>query len=318
MAVIQKIRNKYAKVAGFIIALSLVGFILMDAASGRFGDLFGHDTSVAKVNGEKIDTRAYSQRVKDYETLYAYSNGTQNLDDNTRAQINDEALKDLVNEVLIKNVCEKIGIQSTKEEEKDLIYGVNPDPAIQSFPAFRNRQTNMFDPQYVKLFEQQADQLDPTGKAREQWETLKAYVLRTNLIKKYTALVTKNIYEPSFISKYKLDERKNIASIRFVKIPYSTIQDAQVPVKEEELTDYMKKHEAQFRIDQPSRSIEYVAFDVVPTAEDTAKAMDVINRAKPELAAADTSNIESVVNRNSDEQYVNAFVNKKNVHVALC
>ena len=53
MAVIQKIRDKYGKLAGFIIALALVGFILMDAASGRFGELFGRDNSVAKVNGKK-------------------------------------------------------------------------------------------------------------------------------------------------------------------------------------------------------------------------------------------------------------------------
>jgi len=74
MSVIQKIRNKYAKIAGFVIALSLVGFILMDAtSSGRFRDLFGRDESVAKVNGEKIDQREYSQKVKDFEILYAYS-----------------------------------------------------------------------------------------------------------------------------------------------------------------------------------------------------------------------------------------------------
>ena len=56
MAVIQKIRNKYGKIAAGVIVLSLVGFILMDAtSSGRLDDLMGRDESVVKVDGDKVD-----------------------------------------------------------------------------------------------------------------------------------------------------------------------------------------------------------------------------------------------------------------------
>ena len=58
MSVIQKIRTKYAKLAGGIIALALVAFILMDALSSRTSSLFGNDTSVLKVDGEAVDVRA--------------------------------------------------------------------------------------------------------------------------------------------------------------------------------------------------------------------------------------------------------------------
>jgi peptidyl-prolyl cis-trans isomerase D len=101
MAVIQKIRNKYGKVVVFFIVLALIGFILMDAASGRLGELFGRDSSVAAVNGEKIDIRDYQQRIKEYEILYNYSSKGQTLDDATRAQINEQALRELINEELI-------------------------------------------------------------------------------------------------------------------------------------------------------------------------------------------------------------------------
>ena len=40
MSVIQKIRDKYARVAVIAIALALLGFILMDAFAGR-GSIFG-------------------------------------------------------------------------------------------------------------------------------------------------------------------------------------------------------------------------------------------------------------------------------------
>lgn len=311
MAIIQKIRNKYAKLAGFVIALALVGFILMDAASGSFGDLFGRDNSVVKINGEKVDVKEYSQRVKDYEILYAYSTKGRALDDATRAQLNDEALRDLINEKLMNGVAEKLGIQTTKEEQKDLIYGTNPDPAIQQYPVFTNPDTKMFDPQRVKLFEQQVDQQDPTGKFREEWETLKAYVLRTNLQKKYNALLIRNLYVPKYLAEYKSKEQKENASALFVKIPYGSIPDKDVSVTEQEMTDYMKEHAAQYTTDDETRSIEYVSFEVVPVAEDTVRALGALNDIKSEFST--TTDIESVVNRTSDEPYSDAFVNKKSM-----
>src|SRR5690349_7339674 len=99
MAVIQKIRDKYAKLAGFIIALALVGFILMDAASGRFGDLFGRDSSIAKVNGDKIDYKEYASRIQEYENLYETMGNK--MDDNIRAQIHDQVLKEMIYERLV-------------------------------------------------------------------------------------------------------------------------------------------------------------------------------------------------------------------------
>lgn len=309
MAVIQKIRNKYAKVAGFIIALALVGFILMDAASGSFGDLFGHDNSVVKVNGDKVDVKDYSTRVKDYEILYNYSTKGRPIDDQTRAQLNEEALRDLISEKLVTSLAEKLGLQTTKEEAKELVYGANPDPAIQQYPMFTNPDTKMFDPQRVKLFEQQIDQQDPTGKYREEWETIKAYVLRTNLQRKYNAMLVRNLYEPKFISDFKAKEQSEYASINYVRVPYASIPDDQIKVTDEDLIDYMKKHKALFDTKDETRSIEYVSFEVLPTSEDTARALDAVKNLKTEFA--NTTDAESMVNRNSEEPFENAYVNKK-------
>ena len=133
MAVIQKIRNKYGKLAGGLIAFALVGFILMDAASGRFGDLFGRNTSVAKVDGEKIDVKDYTIRVKEIETLYPLYSRSKTLDDATRAQVSEETLRQMIYELLAKKQIDKLGITTTKEEEKEMVYGAGADPMIQQF-----------------------------------------------------------------------------------------------------------------------------------------------------------------------------------------
>ncbi|HLO72014.1 MAG TPA: peptidylprolyl isomerase [Flavipsychrobacter sp.] len=308
MSVIQKIRNKYAKVAGFVIALSLVGFILMDASNGPLGSLFGRDNSVAKVNGEAIDIKAYSQKVKEYETLYSYSQKGRAIDDATRAQVNQQALADLVNAELVKAECEKLGIQTTAEEAKELIYGMNADPIVRQYQWFQNPDTKMFDPQRIKAFEQQAAQVDPTGKLLEEWETIKNYVLQNNALKKYTMLTAKAVYLPKYMIDKSRKEKSEYAGIDFVRIPYAAIEDNQVPVKDDELVEYMKKNEKRFYNADKSRSIEYVSFDLVPSAEDTASALGVLNQIKNEFT--NTVDVESIVNRNSDEQYNPSYINK--------
>lgn len=308
MAVIQKIRNKYAKVAGGVIVLALVGFILMDATSGSMSSMFGRSSEVVTVNGEKIDIRDYSQRVKEYEILYNYSSRGQSLDEATRAQINDQALRELINEKLIKEQCEKLGLVTSKEEEKDLIYGAVPDPIVQQYPVFTNPDTRMFDPQRIRAFEQQVDQADPTGKAREEWETLKAYVLRNNLMKKYVALMSSFTYTPAFALQMQEKEQNEMASIQYVKVPYATVPDNEIKITDEDLVAYMKKREPLYHLDEPTRSIEYVSFDVIPSAEDTARSKGALEQMKSDFTAA-TDN-ENFVNRNSDDQYNGAFVSK--------
>ena len=58
MSVILTIRNRFGKIAGGLIALALVGFIVSDARNGSISSFFsGHDSSVMKINGTKIDPK---------------------------------------------------------------------------------------------------------------------------------------------------------------------------------------------------------------------------------------------------------------------
>ena len=65
MSVIQKIRDKYARIAVIAIALALLGFILMDAFAGRGSVLGSNDTTLGKINGKKIEYDQFNRRVAD-------------------------------------------------------------------------------------------------------------------------------------------------------------------------------------------------------------------------------------------------------------
>lgn len=305
MSVIQKIRTKYAKLAGGVIALALVAFILMDALSSRSGNLFGNDTSVAKVNGEEIDYVAYTQRTKDYEVLYGSS---QTVTEEFRAQIDQMALEDLIKEKLIEEQAAKLGLLLTEAEKKDMIYGNDPDQMVKNYQAFMDPNTKAFNPQYVKLFEEQADQLDPTGKARLHWVTFKDYIVRNAISKKYNTLFAASVYMPKFLVAAKQKEQAQMADIDYVSIPYEQIKDEEVKLTDDDYKAYMNNHKAEYMIEEDTRSIEYIAFRVLPTAEDTARALGTLNSIKEEFAA--TTDNESFVNRNSEESYVDKYVMK--------
>ncbi len=306
MSVIQKIRTKYAKLAGGVIAVALVAFILMDALSSRSGNLFGNDTSVVTVNGEKVDYIEYTRRTKDYEVLYG---SNQTVDDNFRAQINDMALQDLVKEQLIAEQADKIGLVVTDAEKKDMIYGNDPDQQVKSYQPFTNPNTKAFDPQYVKLFEEQADQLDPTGKARAHWETYKDYILRNSLTKKFNTLFTSSVYTPKFLVQARAKEQAQMASIDYVSVPFETVKDEEITITDADYNAFLKKNKEDYTTEVTTRAIEYVTFNVTPTAQDTARALGVLNSIKPDFINAEDA--ESFVNRNSEESFDGSYKIKK-------
>lgn len=321
MAVIQKIRDKYGKIAGGVIAVALVGFIISDATSGSMASLFsGRNPNVMVINGTKIDPKEYSQRVKEYEILYNMYNNGRPIDDEARAQMNEQLIQLMVFEAAVDKECDKLGIQVSDEEKKELIYGGNADGMVQRFSIggqqiFADPQTNMFDPGRVKGLEKElqerGDKIDPDGRVRDQWAAIKNYVQRSARVRKYTTMFTNAAYVPKYQMKRMMAEQNGLAAISYVKVPFSSVSDNQVKVTDDELKAYMQKHAGMYTNDFATRSIEYVSFEIVPSAADTARVLEALNEVKGEFAT--TKDNESFVNAKSDQtnSYTTTYYNKR-------
>ena len=72
MQIIQNIREKGAAIVIGVIALSLIGFILMDAKPGSRGGIFSGNPStvIGNVNGEPIENTEFAAKVKQAEEQY--------------------------------------------------------------------------------------------------------------------------------------------------------------------------------------------------------------------------------------------------------
>ena len=316
MAVIQKIRERYAKLAGFVIALSLVAFIISEGVNGSFGSMFGKDQSIAKVNGDKLDSKEYEENVSDYMMLSELYRKGQPLTDADRAQIKQSVLDQMVMEHLIASDAEKLGIADISEaEEKDMFRGANPDQAVIGFPYFQNQQ-GQFDPSLIKQFEdavkkggKSAEENEFLAKAGKQWQALQRLLKRGRVLQKYTALLSNSDYTPKFIFEARQTAAAMQAGVRYVKVPFTTVDDSKTKVTDADLKAYMEKHKAQFSTDQPTRSLDYVVFDLAPDALDTTKAKGELTKEVSEFAA--TTDNEKFVSRNSDGGYNDNFVTKK-------
>lgn len=321
MSVIQTIRNKYGKIAGGVIAVALVGFIVSDARTGSIADFFsGKESNVMKVNGVKIEPKEYEQRRKEFETLYSMFNRNRPLDEAARAQMNEQLSQTIVYEAMVEEQCDKLGIRTTDEEIKELIYGANAHSIVQQFQIdgqqiFISQQTQAFDPQIIKAMEkelaEQPQRVDPSGKVREQWEAVKSYVKRTSRVEKFNTLFAGSAYASVYQTKRLAADQGSMASIRYVKVPFASIPDNEVKVSDDDLKAYMQKHPGMFTNDQPTRTIEYVSFDINPAAADSMHAIAQLDEVKTDLENA--KDYRSFVNNRSDDadSYTDAYLNKR-------
>src|SRR5215210_3424067 len=106
MSVIQRIRDKAAWLIFGAIALAMIGFIVTDAFQGRGGGIFGsRSTTLGKVNGKTIDYVDYSTRLKAQEAQYPGA-----MNDIMRQNLQDNLWSQMVEEALMKDQYEKLGI----------------------------------------------------------------------------------------------------------------------------------------------------------------------------------------------------------------
>jgi hypothetical protein len=128
MSIIQQIRERYAAVSIAVIALSLIGFILMDALSSRTSLFGGNKTTVGTVNGEKIDYVKFSTSVEQMEANYR--NQGMQVDDNMRQQIIDMMWNNEIDETLLNKEYEKLGLTFSGNDLNEALYGQNPPPTV--------------------------------------------------------------------------------------------------------------------------------------------------------------------------------------------
>jgi peptidyl-prolyl cis-trans isomerase D len=273
-SVLEKIRRRTGLLVG-IVGLALVIFIL-ESLLGSGASIFGGDelTTVGTVNGKKIDRNDFMMQLENRLNQYRQRNQGGDVDDQVRAQAVDGIIQQYVLEHAIMPQFHKAGITVSEDELYEKVV-IDPDPTVIQ---------NLTDPNTGKVNEQFArpdGSLDPmkwrqavqnvTGESEMAVRQMEEMVQTSLYYQKFRALVNKGLYVTKAEAEKLAVERRNTHDISFVQKPYAAISDSAVKVDEDDMEKYYKEHKYLYKNPENSRKLEYVAFDVLPSAEDLAE-----------------------------------------------
>jgi peptidyl-prolyl cis-trans isomerase D len=311
MSIIQTIRDKYARLAVIAVAVALVGFILIDYISGRGRSLFnGGSTDLGSVNGQKIDELEFEKKVQIQEqSQQQQQQGS--VGEEGRQQIIAGLWKQQVDQILLKEEFDKLGLSVGKREFADMLY---TDPHQLARQYLGNQQTGEYDPNNVRqLITSIRRGKDKTQK--DQLNLLLDAIEKARLTEKYQALVAGAIHYPKWLFEKQNADNSLMGKISYVSVPTSTIPDSakEVAVSDKEIEDYISEHKDIYKAEDETRTIQYVLFSAAPSAADSAAAKKNVLSLK--TAFDTTKNVADFVKANSELAYYDSYVSKNKIQV---
>ena len=300
MAVLDKIRTKFGVAASIIIALGLLSFIVSPDDLVQAFNNMSSKYDVGKINGNTVSYTDFQDEVNRYTTINELTSGTRSADQ--QEQIRDAAWQDLIYRYLFIERAKEAGLNVGQDEMKSLLSGGSP--LVAQNAMFMDENGN-FSAAQVNSFAQ-ASKTDEN--VRLYWDYLQNSVFNQQFIQKYSNLfVASNTGNPLMLRR-DIAENNNTADVDFVMVPFGFQQDSTIVVSDSEIRDFYNKHKNFFR-QQASRDIEYVVFEVVPSAADIEATKNSVAELYDEFAASD--NLKSFLLKNGSERPYSEYWYKK-------
>jgi len=275
MSVIQRIRDKAAWLIFGAIALAMIGFIVTDAFQGRGRGLFsGPSTTLARVNGKKIDYIDYQKRLKLVEDQYRGQ-----LNDFMRQRTQETVWNQMIEEILLGKIYSSLGLYITDKEINDALFGSNPPEQLRQ--QFTDPQTGQYDvaaaDRAIKEFKRRSPQ---------QYQSFITSIIDSRQREKYLSMISNTAYAPKWMAEKMSADNSLISAFSYVRIPYISIADSTVKVTDDEIKDFINKRPEEYK-QEKSRSIAYVAFSAAPSAADSAAVRDKLKVLANEFKSTD-------------------------------
>lgn len=268
MALIGKIR-KNSWILVVLIGIGLAGFIVMDmTSSSNLGGGVGNLT-LGEVDGVKLDQQRFERA---YSLVYANSGG------NVYNQ-RDQLWNYFLEEALVKEEAENLGLSVSNTELASLEFGPNYSPVIMA--RFQNPQApGQVDVNQLNQIKQLIDQGDlssaiQTGQLNPQfpayWRYQREEIVKSRLQTKLNNLVSKAMYTPTWMAEMGFAEENHPVNFVYVKVPFDEIDNGDITLSDEDYSAFLKENESRYKVDEETRVLDYVVFNVTATAADSAK-----------------------------------------------
>lgn len=292
MPVLEKIRNKAGILIAAFIGFALLAFILGDILSSGQSLFRQSEMEVAKISGKSVSFQEYEQRLAEVTEVYKLKSGQSTLPDNAVESLREQTWLELIFNEVVEPEYDKLGLAVGQDELTDLVTGNNPSPVIRQ---------NFGDPQTGEINRVAVSRLWNSYEENPTWKAIVLSVEKDITLDraytKYTNLVRKGIYVPKFLGKNEFIESNEKVDVGFIVKRYTDIADSTVKITASELKEYYNTHKYLYE-QTPSRDLEYVTFDIVPSKEDYKAASNYVEKMKQEFTTVEDPIL--YVNSNSD------------------
>ena len=302
MAVLETIRVKFGVVITVLIAVALLSFIVDPSTLQSVTASMSSKYDVGEIDGKAISYTDFQEEVDKYTTLTELMSGSSVQNEQQQISIRNTAWESLVNKYLFVKNAKKAGLTVGEEEMLAIIAGEIESPLISQNPMFFG-ENGQFSKDVLVQFLNSIDS-DATGGAKLYWDNLQSTAQTQQYYAKYMSLFTQS----DIVNKLQLTDalagNNNTFNVEFVMVPFGYAKDTTIVVADADIKKYYESHK-KFYKQQAGRDIEYVVYEVKPSAADVAAANEAFAKVYDEFTT--TENMKSFLLANSDRKFDNTW-----------
>ena len=298
MAVLETIRVKFGIVITALIAVALLSFIIDPTTLQSVSSSMSSKYDVGEIDGKSVSYTDFQAEVDRFTTINEITTGSSVQNEQQQIAVRNAAWQALLDQYLFIKNAKKAGFNVGKEEMIAILSGEIDSPVFSQNPTFYD-ENGAFSKERVLEFKEYVNS-DETGRLRIFWEYLQNTALTQEYYAKYTSLFTQSNVVNALMLAEQVADNNNTFNVEFVMLPYGYAKDTTIVVSDKEIKDYYNAHK-KFYKQQASRDIEYVVFEVVPSADDIEAANKALADVYDEFVS--TENMKSFLLANSDRQY---------------
>lgn len=298
MAVLETIRVKLGILITVLIAVALLSFIIDPTTLQSVSSSMSSKYDVGEIGGKSISYNDFQADIEKFTAINEIISGSSVSNEQQQIAVRNAAWQSLVDKYLFIKNAQAAGINVGDEEMVKLLSGEIDSPVFTQNPAFFD-ENGRFSKSRVLEFVNYIES-DQTGRLKLYWDYLQESAKTQQYYSKYMSLFAQsNVINPLMLTE-RIAENNNTFDLEFVMVPFGYAKDSTIVVSDKEIKNYYESHK-KFYKQKASRDIEYVVFEVVPSAEDVAAANQSLIDVYDEFASS--TNMKSFLMANSDRQY---------------
>ena len=267
---------------------------------------------VGVIDGESIQYPEFQQEVEQLGEIFKQNYGQNQLDDNTWAQVREQAWQRKIAEIVMGEAYEDLGIEVSSEELFDMLQGTNPHQIVRQL--FSDPQTGQFDRNAVVRFLKGMETGAIAAEQRAYWLNIEQQIVEERTQSKYNFMVAKGMYVTGEQAEASATAGNKSVNFDYIALPHSSVTDEDVSIAETDLRDYYNAHKDDYE-SEASRRIEYIAYPVEPSEKDFADAEEWITDIKADFE--ETENTIQFVDTNSDVSFNDVWDKKDDLPEAV-